>query len=171
MSSRPAGVWLLVLCAAPFLAPAQSADATADAAVRQYLERNARKPGVITTPSGLQYKILAPGNPKAESPLPTDEVTLRYRGTLADGTEFDSSARHNGSTSIAVGTSIKGWQEALVLMKPGARWMLWVPPELGYGIGARPALHLPGGTMLIYELQLQSIAHPRLAASAGAVTR
>jgi FKBP-type peptidyl-prolyl cis-trans isomerase FklB len=130
--------------------PAQNA-----AAAKMFLERNARESGVTTTASGLQYRIISPGDAQAPSPQPTDWVTVEYRGTYIDGTEFDSSSRHAGSSPLAVNNTIKGWQEALALMKPGARWKLWIPPELGYGMGARP--NIPGGSLLIYEIELKKV--------------
>jgi FKBP-type peptidyl-prolyl cis-trans isomerase len=128
------------------------------AAAKAFLERNATEQGVMTTPSGLQYRILEAGDEHAAPPRPTDLVTLRYRGTFMDGTEFDSSAKHNGSAPLAVNNLMKAWQEALVLMKPGAKWQLFVAPELGYGMGARP--NIPGGSLLIFEIGLVSVAPP-----------
>jgi FKBP-type peptidyl-prolyl cis-trans isomerase len=130
--------------------PAQNA-----AAAKKFLERNAREPGVKMTASGLQYRIIDPGDATARSPRPTDRVSLQYRGTFIDGTEFDSSSKHNGSAPLAVNNTISGWQEALALMKPGARWQLWIAPELGYGMGTRPTI--PGGSLLIYEIELKAV--------------
>jgi FKBP-type peptidyl-prolyl cis-trans isomerase len=136
----------------------EAATAKNAAAARAFLERNGASKGVTTTASGLQYRIIAAGDASAASPAPTDRVTVRYRGTLIDGTEFDSSSRHPGAAPLAVNNTIRGWQEALHLMKPGARWQLFVPPELGYGNAARAGI--PGGSLLIFELQLTSVQPP-----------
>lgn len=122
---------------------------------KAFLEHNAKAKGVTTTASGLQYKILDAGDAKAASPQPTDQVTVRYRGTLLDGTEFDSSFKRSAPTTLTVRSLITGWQEALVMMKPGARWQLFIPPELAYGEAPRPKI--PGNSLLIFELELQSI--------------
>jgi len=122
------------------------------AAGREFLERNAKQPGVMTMPSGLQYRVLNKGDSKAKSPAPTDQVTVRYRASLADGTEFDRSDTHDRPATFRVNTVFKGWQEAFLAMKPGAKWQLFVPPELGYGANSPPGI--PPGALLIYELEL-----------------
>ena len=100
-----------------------------------FLAANKGKEGVVTLPSGLQYKILKQG----EGPKPTadDTVVCHYRGTLVDGTEFDSSYKRNQPTPIVVKGVIKGWTEALQLMTVGSRWQLWIPAELAYGERSR----------------------------------
>jgi FKBP-type peptidyl-prolyl cis-trans isomerase FklB len=122
---------------------------------RQFLERNAKEPGVKTTPSGLQYRVLTEGVPGGKSPAATDQVTVRYRASLADGTEFDRSDTHDRPATFRVNTVFKGWQEAFLSMKPGAKWQLFVPPELGYG--ANPPPMVPPGALLIYELELLQV--------------
>jgi FKBP-type peptidyl-prolyl cis-trans isomerase len=136
-------------------AAAESAAGRNAAAAREYLERNAKSPGVTTTASGLQYKIIEPGNPNAASPRPTDLVSLSFRGSLLDGKEFDSSSTPGSAATVQVNGVMKAWTEALTLMKPGARWQLFVPPELGFGQATR--LGVPGGSLLIYDLKLLSI--------------
>jgi FKBP-type peptidyl-prolyl cis-trans isomerase FklB len=133
----------------------EAATAHNQAAAKDFLERNAKEKGVKTTPSGLQYKILLPGDGKAAAVTPTDEVTVQYRGKLLDGSEFDSSYSRGTPASFAVNGVIKGWQEALVLMKPGAKWELFVPPELAYGPAPRPSI--PGGSLLIFDVELMSV--------------
>ena len=86
---------------------------------------------MVTTASGLQYKILAAGDKKAPPSHATDKVTVDYRGKLINGTEFDSSYSRGMPATFPVNGVIKGWQEALVLMKPGAKWQLFIPPDLG----------------------------------------
>lgn len=133
----------------------QSATARNQAAAKDFLGRNAQEKGVKATPSGLQYKILVPGDSKAAVVTPTDEVTVQYRGKLLDGSEFDSSYARGTPASFPVNGVIAGWKEALVLMKPGAKWQLFVPPELAYGAAPRPGI--PGGSLLIFEVELLSV--------------
>jgi FKBP-type peptidyl-prolyl cis-trans isomerase FklB len=128
-------------------------------AARDFLAKNGAAKGVVTTASGLQYKILAAGDAKAPSPGPSDKVTVQYRGTLLDGTEFDSSYSRGTPASFQVNGVIKGWQEALVLMKPGAKWQLFVPPELAYDVNSRPPI--PPGSLLLFDVELISVGGPK----------
>jgi FKBP-type peptidyl-prolyl cis-trans isomerase len=125
------------------------------AAAKEFLARNGREKGVTTTASGLQYKILLPGNVKAAAITPSDEVTVQYRGKLLDGSEFDSTYSRGAPATFPVNGVIPGWQEALVLMKPGAKWQLFVPPELAYGASPKPGI--PGGSLLIFDVELLSV--------------
>jgi FKBP-type peptidyl-prolyl cis-trans isomerase FklB len=135
------------------------------AAAAEVLARNGREKGVRTTSSGLQYRVLVAGNAKAASPQPNDQVVVNYRGRLIDGTEFDSSyARGQPSTFTPSGV-IRGWQEALGMMKPGAKWQLWVPPELAYGDASRPPI--PPSSLLIFEVELVSVRPPDAPRSPG----
>ncbi len=119
-----------------------------------FLAENKKKDGVVTLPSGLQYKILKKGSGK--KPKLTDTVTTHYKGTLIDGTEFDSSYRRNQPVSFPVNGVIAGWTEALQLMEEGAKWQLFIPPHLAYGErGAGPRIG-PNAT-LIFEVELLSI--------------
>jgi FKBP-type peptidyl-prolyl cis-trans isomerase FklB len=124
-------------------------------AAKEYLARIAQEKGVMTTDSGLEYKILAVGDKRAPDIKPTDKVTVEYRGRLIDGTEFDSSYTTGMPAIFPVNRVIKGWQEALVLMKPGAKWQLFVPPALAYGDNPRPKI--PGGSLLIFDVNLLSV--------------
>ena len=133
----------------------QSAVVRNQTAGKDFLARNGHEKGVTTTSSGLQFKILAQGDRKAPAPGPTDEVAVNYRGTLLDGTEFDSSYSRGTPATFKVNGVIPGWQEALVLMKPGAKWRLFVPAELAYGSIPRPGI--PGGSLLIFEVELLSV--------------
>lgn len=123
-------------------------------AAKDFLEKNGREKGVKTTADGLQYKVIAPGNPKAADVHPTDEVTVQYRGKLLDGTEFDSSYARGTPANFRVNGVIKGWQEALVMMKPGSKWQLFVPPDLAYGNRSPPGI--PAGSLLIFDVELVS---------------
>jgi FKBP-type peptidyl-prolyl cis-trans isomerase FklB len=108
-----------------------AASEKAAAAGKAYLAANAKKPGVTTTASGLQYQILTAGTGK--TPVATDTVTVHYKGTLVDGTEFDSSYKRGQPASFPVSGVIPGWTEALQLMKVGSKAQLVIPPELAYG--------------------------------------
>lgn len=119
-----------------------------------FLEKNARKKDVVTLPSGLQYRILEDGG--GASPGPMSTVTVHYRGTLVDGTEFDSSYRRGQPATFKANRVIKGWSEALQLMREGSKWELFIPPDLAYGMrGAGTAIE-PNST-LIFEVTLLSV--------------
>jgi FKBP-type peptidyl-prolyl cis-trans isomerase len=124
------------------------------AAARAFLARNGKKQGVVTTASGLEYQVLQPG--QGSTPKPDDTVTVNYRGTLLNGTEFDSSYRHGQPASFQVDRVIPGWQEALKLMKPGAKWRLYVPPQLAYDLNSPPPI--PPGSLLIFDVDLLGVA-------------
>ena len=120
-----------------------------------FLAANKTKPGVITLPSGLQYKILKEGT--GTKPTPTDSVECNYKGTLINGTEFDSSYKRGQPATFPVTGVIKGWTEALQLMPVGSKWQLVLPPDLAYGArGAGDAIG-PDAT-LVFEVELLSIA-------------
>jgi FKBP-type peptidyl-prolyl cis-trans isomerase len=122
-------------------------------AAAAFLAENGKKKDVVTTASGLEYKVNAPGS--GEPPKPGDMVTVNYKGTLLNGTEFDSSAKHGGPATFPSNGVIKGWQEALALMKPGSKYTLWIPPALAYDIESPPTI--PPGSMLIFDVELVSI--------------
>jgi len=132
-------------------------------AAAKFLAENGKKPGVTTTASGLQYQVLTAGN--GESPKASDDVTVNYRGTLLDGTEFDSSYRRGEPATFPLARVIPGWTEGLQLMKPGGKYRLFVPPQLAYDMRPRPGI--PPGSMLIFEVELLSIK-PGQAAIPGA---
>jgi len=122
---------------------------------REFLAANAKRAGVVTLPSGLQYSVLSAGDPNGKPPAPTDLVTVRYTAALTDGTVFDRSDAHPQPATFRVNSVFKGWQEAFESMKPGAKLQLFVPPELGYGKNSPPAI--PPGAVLVYELELLRI--------------
>jgi FKBP-type peptidyl-prolyl cis-trans isomerase FklB len=123
-------------------------------AAKDFLAKNGKEKGVMTTASGLQYKVLAAGDKKAPPIALTDSVTVDYRGKLINGTEFDSSYSRGMPATFPVSGVIKGWQEALVLMKPGAKWQLFIPPELAYG--PRAQQKIPPNSLLIFEVNVIS---------------
>ena len=120
----------------------------------KFLAENAKKEGVKVLPSGLQYKVIAPGTGK--SPTTADTVTTHYRGTLIDGTEFDSSYKRGQPATFPVSGVIPGWTEALQLMKEGAKWQLFVPPGLAYGERGAGQVIGPNAT-LVFEVELLTV--------------
>jgi len=121
---------------------------------QEFLAANGAKEGVTTLPSGLQYKELSAGEGK--TPAPDSRVTVNYRGTLIDGSVFDSSYERDKPSTLEVRKVIKGWREALQLMKEGAKWELYIPPDLGYGKGGRDK-RIPPNSALIFEVELLSV--------------
>lgn len=119
-----------------------------------FLDANKKKEGVVTLPSGLQYKVLSEG--KGKQPKSTDTVVAHYRGTLINGTEFDSSYKRNEPATFPLEGVIKGWQEALPLMKEGAKWQIYIPADLAYG--PRGAGNAIGpNEALIFDIELLSV--------------
>jgi peptidylprolyl isomerase/FKBP-type peptidyl-prolyl cis-trans isomerase FklB len=129
---------------------------------KEFLARNAHAPGVTSMPSGLQYRVLAAGDPAVAPPSPIDQVTLRYRVSLIDGTVLDRSEDHPQQAVFRVNRVIPAWREALLAMRPGAKWQLFVPPDLGYGANAPPPI--PPGALLIFDFDLMDVERaPRAA--------
>ena len=118
---------------------------------KAFLEENAKKDGVVTTESGLQYKVITEGS--GDTPSADSVVEVDYKGTLIDGTEFDSSYANGQPVQFPVNGVIKGWTEALQLMKEGAKWELYIPSDLAYGPGGAGGLIGPNAT-LIFEVEL-----------------
>ena len=134
-------------------------------AAAAYLAANAKKPGVVTTASGLQYKVLQDGS--GDSPKATDTVSVNYRGTTLDGREFDSSYKTGKPVSFPVGRVIPGWTEGLQLMKPGGKYQLFIPPQLAYDAQSPPGSGIPPGSMLVFDVDLVSVQPPPAAGSAA----
>ena len=122
-------------------------------AAAKFLAENGKKPDVVTTASGLQYRVLAPG--AGASPKPTDEVTVNYSGKLLDGTEFDSSYKRGEPAKFQLNHVIPGWSEGVGLMKAGSKFELFVPPSLAYDLRT-PTPAIPPGSMLIFTVELMS---------------
>ncbi len=123
-----------------------------------FLTANKAKEGVVALPSGLQYKILKEGT--GSKPAATDSVVCNYRGTLINGTEFDSS-KQGQPVTFAVNRVIKGWTEALQLMPVGSKWQLFIPSALAYGDQGAPGGAIAPGSALIFEVELLSIEAPK----------
>ena len=122
-----------------------------------FLANNRTKPGIVTLPDGLQYKIISQGN--GAQPQANDIVTVNYAGTLINGQEFDSSYRRGQPATFALNGVIPGWREALQLMRAGSTWELFIPPELAYGAqGVAPSIG-PNQT-LIFVVNLIDVKKP-----------
>lgn len=133
---------------------AKNAAAVNLAAAEAFLADNANKEGVKKLDSGLQYRVITPGS--GATPTATDTVTVNYRGTLSDGSEFDSSYSRGKPVTLGVNRVITGWTEALQLMQEGDKWQLFIPPKLAYGergVGAK----IPPNSLLIFEVELVSV--------------
>jgi FKBP-type peptidyl-prolyl cis-trans isomerase FklB len=130
-----------------------------------FLTANKSKPGVVTLPSGLQYKVITTGT--GPKPTASDTVTCNYRGTLINGTEFDSSYKRGEPASFPVSGVIKGWTEALQLMPVGSKWQLFIPSDLAYGARGTPNGPIGPNSTLIFEVELLSIKEKAPAPSAA----
>lgn len=130
---------------APKIDPAQAA----------FLVENGKKPGVVTRPSGLQYKVLTAGAATGPHPAPQDEVNVHYEGKLLNGEVFDSSYERGVPSTFTVGMLVPGWVEALQLMRPGDAWELYVPAALGYGESGQGPI--PPGATLIFKMELLGV--------------
>ena len=140
-------------CAANENKPNAPADAKSTGG-EAFLAANAKKDGVTTTASGLEYKVIKSG--AGESPKPDDKVKVHYHGTLIDGTVFDSSVQRGEPIVFPVGAVIPGWVEALQLMKVGDKWQLFIPARLAYGEES-PTPTIPPNSVLIFEVELLGI--------------
>ncbi|HNS17494.1 MAG TPA: FKBP-type peptidyl-prolyl cis-trans isomerase [Bacteroidales bacterium] len=121
---------------------------------QRFLEQNSKKDGVITLPSGLQYKVITMGT--GERPGPDDMVTVHYKGTLINGTVFDSSIDRGQPASFKVNGVIRGWTEALQLMPVGSKWTLYIPSDLAYKNQQR-GQHIEPNMALIFDVELLEI--------------
>lgn len=120
----------------------------------KFLAENKKKEGVVTLKSGVQYKVIEKGT--GRKPKSTDMVVVHYRGTLIDGTEFDSSYKRKQPATFAVNGVVKGWQEIIPMMKEGAKWHIAIPSEMGYGARGAGGMIGPNAT-LIFEIKLVGI--------------
>jgi FKBP-type peptidyl-prolyl cis-trans isomerase FklB len=120
-----------------------------------FLVENMKRDGVKTLPSGLQYKVITEGTGK--SPSATDTVTVQYKGSLIDGTEFDSSYKRGQPATFALNGVIKGWTEALQLMKEGSKWQIFLPSNLAYGETGTVGGPIGPNAALIFEVELVAV--------------
>src|SRR6202012_1340532 len=125
------------------------ADTSANAA---FLAKNAKEPGVTTLPDGLQYKIVTSGPAEGMKPRAQDEVKVNYEGKLTNGTVFDSSFQRGEPATFPLDEVIPGWTEVMQLMRPGDEWIVWIPPQLGYGEEDKGPI--PGNSILEFRVQL-----------------
>ena len=128
-----------------------------------FLAENAKKEGVTLTESGLQYEVITEGEGK--KPLATDTVEVHYKGTLIDGTEFDSSYARGESVSFPLNRVIKGWTEGVQLMAEGSKFKFYIPSELAYG--ERELSEIPANSTLIFEVELIKVEQPEVEAAAS----
>lgn len=121
-----------------------------------FLKENAKKPGVVSLPSGLQYQVVTPGS--GERPTDSSTVKVHYEGSLIDGTVFDSSIKRGQPVELALNRVIKGWSEGVQQMNVGAKYKIFIPAELGYG--AQPVGPIPANSTLIFDVELLGIVKP-----------
>lgn len=121
----------------------------------QFLAENAKREGVVTTASGLQYEVVTMGT--GAKPTADSKVKVHYTGRLIDGSVFDSSVERGQPIEYPVGGFVRGWQEALQLMPVGSKWKLYIPSDLGYGPQAGPGGKIPGNSVLVFDLELLEI--------------
>jgi len=138
--------------------PANGEDAQA---ASTFMAQNAKQPGVITLPSGLEYKIVTSGPAGGAHPTPSDVVRVNYEGKLTSGAVFDSSFQRGAPATFPLQGLVDGWVEALQLMRPGDEWILYVPPSLGYGDENKGPI--PANSVLIFRIQLLGILPPSAA--------
>ena len=122
---------------------------------KTFLAANGKKPGVVTTASGLQYQVITQGT--GPKPKVDDRVSVHYAGTLLDGTGFDSSYKRNEPAQFVLGSVVPGWKEALQLMPVGSKYKLWIPSKLGYGEAGTPGGPIPPNSTLIFDVELLQI--------------
>jgi len=144
---------LLAMVLAVTAAGGARAGTPAEAAA--FLKQKSTEPGVVTLPSGLEYKVISSGDAAGEHPAATNSVMVNYVGKLSDGATFDDS--HDQIVTLPLGGVIKGWTEGLQLMRPGDVWMLYIPPALGYG--AKGAGPIPPNEALAFRIELVAISN------------
>ncbi|CAN5298775.1 hypothetical protein BH09PSE2_BH09PSE2_10380 [soil metagenome] len=130
--------------------------AASDPSQTRFLTNNAKAPGVVTLPSGLQYEVVKSGPAAGPHPKSGDEIKVHYEGTLIDGTVFDSTFKSGNPSVLELDGLVQAWQEALPLMRPGDEWFLYVPAKLGYGDRGAGGVIPPGAT-LIFRMQLLGV--------------
>jgi len=150
------------------MASAQAeAAVAAKAEAKEFLDKNGKKDGVKTTASGLQYQVIKEGT--GPKPADTSTVSVHYKGTLLDGTVFDSSIDRGTPAEFPLNRVIKGWTEGIQLMSVGSKYKFWIPADLGYGDNGAGGKIKPGA-LLTFEVELLKIVDPKVAAAAAAAT-
>ena len=132
------------------------------AAAETFMAQNAKQPGVVTLPDGLQYKVVRSGPATGPKPGPVDEVKVHYEGKLTTGEIFDSSYERGQPASFPLQGLVPAWREALVMMRPGDEWTLYVPPALGYG--AEDKGPIPGNSVMIFRIELIDVLPSKIQA-------
>ena len=145
------------------LAARQAAMTASKTAGAEFLAGNAKAPGVVTLPSGLQYKVVRSGPATGPHPRPIDEVKVHYEGKRLDGVVFDSSYERGVPASFQLRGLIPGWVEAMQLMRPGDEWELYVPADLAYGDNQAGA-DIPPGSTLVFKIELIDVLQSKLRA-------
>jgi FKBP-type peptidyl-prolyl cis-trans isomerase len=153
MTAGAAAAQAPVITPPPSVTPA--APSAAELAGRAFLAQNAKAPGVVTLPSGLQYKVVTSGPKTGPSPKIGDIIKVHYEGKLLDGTVFDSSYERKQAAIMPLDGLVQAWLEALPLMRVGDEWVLYVSPELGYG--DRDVGPIPAGSVMVFRLQLMGM--------------
>lgn len=125
-------------------------------AARDFLARNARQPGVVVLPDGLQYKVVRSGPADGPHPQKGDEIKVDYTGQLIDGTVFDSTRQAGAPVVMKLDHLVPGWMDAVPRMRPGDEWILFLPPKLGYGSDGRPPA-IPPDSVLVFDLALLGV--------------
>jgi len=132
------------------------ADPAAAAAAADFMAKNAKAAGIVTLPSGLEYKIVHSGPVSGPHPAQGDEIKVDYAGSLLNGDVFDTTKTQGSAAVMPLQDLVPGWMQALPLMRPGDEWILYVPPALGYGPEGRPPV-IPGNSVLVFDLQLRDV--------------
>jgi len=145
-------VLALAACSPKTDAPTAAAGPTAEEA-KAYLDKNAKEPGFVTTPSGLQYKVVRSGAADGPKPDKDDEVLVHYEGKFVNGEVFDSSYERGSPAGFRPSDLVPGWTEALQMMRPGDEWQVVLPPELGYGDSGQ----MPPNSVLIFRMELLAV--------------
>ncbi|WP_426029386.1 FKBP-type peptidyl-prolyl cis-trans isomerase [Caulobacter sp. DWP3-1-3b2] len=151
------GVALTLSACGPNPKQKQSLDAA-----NAFMAANAKQAGVVTLPDGLQYKVVRSGPDDGAMPAPIDTVTVNYEGKLTDGTVFDSSYERHEPATFPLQGLVPAWKEALVMMRPGDEWTLYVPPGLGYG--AEDKGPIPGNSVMVFRIELISVESMKIQA-------
>jgi len=140
------------------------------ASTTQYMSKNAKAPGMVVLPSGLQYKVIRSGPADGPHPAKGDEIKINYTGSLVDGQVFDSTTTRGQPAVMKLDNLVPGWMEALPKMRPGDEWLLYVPPKLGYGPDGQPPV-IPPDSVLVFDVSLIGVLKTGENVKMGGVAR